>query len=144
MSGALGVIQLQKAGEMAIGHTKAAMLYGELLEDVKGITPLQIERPDESSWHLYVVRLDLDSLTISRDEFLEKLRDMKIGTSVHYRPLHMHTHFINMGFREEDYPIATDQFSRMFTLPLFPGMEPEQVEYVVDGLKQLLATHRKA
>ena len=83
-----------------------------------------MKRPGvEPSWHLYVMRLDLDRLTIDRSAFVEELRARGIGTSVHFIPLHLHAYYRETyGYRPADLPVAAREFERLISLPLYPRM----------------------
>lgn len=95
-----------------------------------------VERSEvEHAWHLYVLRLRLERLKISRNAFIEALRERGIGTSVHFIPLHVHPYYRERyGYRPEDFPIALDAYRRIISLPLYPAMSDEDVERVIDAV----------
>ncbi len=105
---------------------------------------IPVEDPDaESSLHLYVLRLRPERLTLGRNEFIEKLKERQIGTSVHYLPVHMQPFYRNKyGYRPEDCPVAADAFSRMLSLPLHPGLTDADVDDVCTAVEELVAAHR--
>lgn len=97
----------------------------------------------ESSWHLYVIRLNLDRLRIGRNEVIEQLKTLNVGTSVHYLPVHMHPYYRDKyGLAPEACPVAADAFQRMLSLPLHPGLTDADVDYVVEALCSILDAHR--
>ncbi len=105
---------------------------------------IPVEDPDaESSLHLYILRLRPERLTLGRNEFIEKLKERQIGTSVHYLPVHMQPFYRNKyGYRPEDCPVAADAFSRMLSLPLHPGLTDQDVDDVCTAVEELVAAHR--
>ena len=82
-----------------------------------------LERPprrdgDGHAWHLYVVRLNLDAISIGRGEVIERLGEAGIGASVHFIPLHLHPHYQRRyGYAPGDFPIAEAIFERSISLP---------------------------
>mgnify|MGYP000846174818 CR=1 FL=1 len=97
----------------------------------------------ESSWHLYVLRLNLDQLRIGRNEVIEQLKSLNVGTSVHYVPVHMHPYYRDKyGLAPEACPVAADAFRRMLSLPLHPGLTDADVDYVVEALCSILDANR--
>jgi len=113
--------------------------FGELLA-----IQLPIERPEvESSWHLYVIRLNPGRINIDRNAFIEELKIRNIGTSVHYLPVHMHPFYRDKyGYKPEDCPVAADAYSRMLTLPLHPGLSDQDVLDVVEAVQDIVHTFK--
>ena len=101
------------------------------------------ERDDaSSSWHLYVLRLRTDRLRIGRNAFIEALTERNVGTSVHYRPLHMMSFYARKyGFVPEDFPVAADAFSRMLSLPVHPRLSDDDVADVIEAVLDLVEEH---
>ena len=101
--------------------------------------------PDvDHAWHLYVIRLDLERLRISRAEFMEELRAKRIGASVHFIPLHMHPYYrTHGGYRREDFPNATAAFERIVSLPIYPRMTDRDVRDVVDAVTGIIERNRR-
>ncbi len=97
--------------------------------------------PDDRvhSWHLFPIRLRLETLTRSRDEIVQDLRSRGVGFSVHWRPLHLHPYWSeNQGWQADELPQATALFPRLISLPVFPGMRDEEVSHVTRTLQSLL------
>jgi dTDP-4-amino-4,6-dideoxygalactose transaminase len=136
---AIGVNQLKKADAFHAERKRIAEQFSKLLSDIPGIT-LPIERDDvKHSWHLYVIRIDKDICGISRNEFIEKLNEAEIGTSVHYTPLHLHPYYIEkFGYEPGDFPVASKLFEEIVSLPIYPGLSKEQIERMTSVIKQTL------
>ena len=80
----------------------------------------------QHAWHLYVLRLNLEWLNISRNQFIEALKGRNIGTSVHFIPLHLHPYYRqNNGYAPDDFPVAFNEFQRVVSLPIYSKMSDE-------------------
>jgi perosamine synthetase len=92
------------------------------------------------SWHLYPIRLKLDCLSTDRAALISEMKNAGIGTSVHWMPLHMHPYYREtLGCAPEDYPSAASIYPQLISLPLYPDLGAQDVEYVCSTLKNLLA-----
>jgi dTDP-4-amino-4,6-dideoxygalactose transaminase len=96
------------------------------------------------AWHLYVIQLDLERLTINRAQFIEALRAEKIGTSVHFIPVHLHPYYRQtFGYTQGDFPNAERAYERIVSLPLYPKMTEEDVRDVIAAVDKVVRAHRK-
>lgn len=138
IAAAIGIHQLARAEEMRLDRERIAFEYKERLGDVA-----EIEHPphDENrihSWHLYPIRLRLDDLRISRNEFIDRLKMSGVGCSVHWRPLHMHPLYIDrFKWSVEDFPQATALWERIVSLPIFPWMSATEIDHVVQTVRSI-------
>jgi UDP-4-amino-4,6-dideoxy-N-acetyl-beta-L-altrosamine transaminase len=131
---ALGISQLKKL-DMFMGKRNDLVLkYNELLGDFDDITIPSVKDNVKHAWHLYTILLNE---SISRDEFFKFMRRANIGVNLHYIPVYRHSYYLeNFGFYHGDFPVTEDIFKRIITLPLFPKMTEQQVEYVITSLSQ--------
>ncbi len=142
IAASLGIHQLARAEAMRMERAAIATDYTEQLRDVP-----QLELPQSCdnrihSWHLYPIRLNLGRLTIDRNAFLDLLKSNGVGCSVHWRPLHLHPYYEeNFGWRPEQLPVATREWERLISLPLFPGMRDEERAHVIQTVKRLSQEH---
>jgi dTDP-4-amino-4,6-dideoxygalactose transaminase len=115
--------------------------YGQVFGANPGFQ-VPVERPDcVSAWHLYVLRLRPEVLGVDRNTFIDRLKALNIGTSVHYRPLHMMSFYATKyGFRPEDFPVAMDAYRRMVSLPLHPRLSDEDVQDVIDAVHEAVGS----
>ena len=90
-----------------------------------------------SSGHLYIINLN-DKDAEQRNKFIEKMAGLGVATNVHYKPLPMHTGYKKLGFKIEDYPNAYKQFKNVVTLPLHTCLSDEDVDYVIECVKECL------
>ena len=98
----------------------------------------------EHAWHLYILRLRSERLTITRDAFIQALTKANIGTSVHFIPLHLHPFYRDTyQLLADDFPAALHAYQRAISLPIYPDMTDEDVEDVIAAVEQILSTHRK-
>ncbi len=87
-----------------------------------------------NAWHLYLMRINPEKLTITRDEFAKKLQGEGIGISVHFIPIFHFTYWKELysDFTAKNYPNAETQYSQTISIPLYPDMPQEQVDYVIN------------
>ena len=144
IAAAMGIHQLSRSDELHQERCRIAAYYSEELAGVEELVlPRQMENRIHS-WHLYVVRLQLDKLTIDRKTFVDSLRSRGIITSVHWMPLHMHPYYRETyGYQPEDFPVAAQLYKEIITLPLFPGMSEAQLHHVVLSVKQTVTENLK-
>ena len=134
---AIGLVQLRKLPAFQARRREIARRYHEALGEFE-----ELELPVEHSWHLYVIRLNLDRLFISRDRFIEELRMRNIGTSVHFIPVHIHRYYRQKyGYSAEDFPVAYREYQRIVSLPLYPRMTDDDVERVIGAVAEVVEAH---
>lgn len=135
---ALGVSQMKKLDQFVKRRRDIAALYNELLADIPGvILPKQIENT-ASGWHLYMIQLDRNIVKKPRKQIFNAMREMNIGVHVHYIPVYWHPYYQKLGYEKEICPKAEKWYEQALTLPIFPGMEMDDVKQVVNTLKHAL------
>jgi perosamine synthetase len=135
---AIGIVQLGKCDQMREARAKVAHRYSEAFAAERRLEVPTIMEGCETAWHIYPLRLNLEELSITRSEMIEKLKERGVGTSVHFIPLHMHPYYKNTyGYREEDFPVASKQYQRYLSLPMFPGMTESQIDYVIENVLEI-------
>ncbi len=141
---AIGLHQLRKLPQFQARRREIAQKYNEAFGELEELE-IPIERSEvEHAWHLYVIRLNLDQLTISRDKFIEELKVRKIGTSVHFIPIHVHPYYREKyGYQPEDFPVTYREYKRVVSLPLYPRMDNNDVEYVIDAVMEVINEYKK-
>ena len=138
LAAAIGVHQLKQAEAMRVNRESLANEYRYRLEEVEAIEIPIIHEHRIHSWHLFPIRLALDRLTIDRDGFIKALNERKIGTSVHWRPLHLHPYYEQFGWQAADCPVASREWLRLISLPLFPSMSSEEQLAVINAVKEIV------
>ena len=132
MHAALGLVQLKKIQSLNNRRRSIAKAYkAQLDESIKYTEDL-----DEHyhTFHLFQILLPEK---IDRDNFVHNLKEVNIGTSVHFIPLHQHSYFRN-HYPEIDFPNANRIFERILSIPMFPSMSDEDVEYVIDHINKII------
>jgi UDP-4-amino-4-deoxy-L-arabinose-oxoglutarate aminotransferase len=136
----LGLGQLGRVDVFNRRREELARIYRERLSGIDEILPLADPAyPVAHSWHLFVVRLDVERAGISRNEFMERLKERNIGTGIHFLAVHLQRYYReSMGTRRGMLPNTEWNSDRICSLPLFPDMTAEDVEDVVDAIKDIL------
>jgi dTDP-4-amino-4,6-dideoxygalactose transaminase len=139
VAAALGLHQLRKLPRSQARRREIVKRYDEAFSSKPELqTPAS--RPEvEHAWHLYVLRLNLNRMAISRNQFIEELKSRNIGTSVHFIPIHLHPYFREkFGYRPDEFPVAFHEYERLVSLPLNPRMTDDDVEDVIAAVFQVI------
>jgi len=137
---AIGIHQLKKIERFQKGRQEIAEKYNEAFAGLPLRTPYVAHPEDIHSWHLYPIQLELEKIKISRDEFIEKMAERGIGTSVHFIPLHIHPYWRDRyGFKPDDFPNALDCYRRAVSLPIYTRMTDGDVERVIKAVREILS-----
>ena len=144
IASAIGIHQVRKADGLHAQRVRVARTYSRLLSDMDELQ-LPRELPNRiHSWHLYAIRLRLGALGIGRAEFIGELKKRGIGASVHWMPLHMHPYYRQTyGYNREEFPVAAGAYEELVSLPIFPGMTEEQILYIADAIREIIAGNLK-
>ena len=137
LQAALGVSQMHRLTQFVEKRHTISNKYNEILKDLPIILPYQIPE-SYSGLHLYVIRLKLDELKASRKQVFEALRAKGIGVNVHYIPVHTQPYYENLGFKLGDFPVAEAYYDSAISLPMYPDLTDDQIEYVYQILKEVL------
>ena len=144
IAAALGIEQLKKCDRFWQARQQIAQIYSDELADSPEIQTPGICSENQHAWHLYVIQLNLGRLRIGRREFIEHLKEKRIGTSVHFIPLHLHPYYREaFGYGRQDFPTASAAFEKIVSLPIFPAMTEEQIYYAVSSLRDIVAQNRR-
>lgn len=144
ISAAIGIHQLRKAEAFLNRRSEIAKKYNDGLRDLPLVTPKVVRPEDIHSWHLYIIQLELERLDINRDKVIELLSELGIGTSVHFIPLHLHPYWRDRyGFVPESFPNALFVYQRSISLPIYTRMSDEQVERVIEAVRNVLLSHSR-
>jgi len=129
---ALGVSQLKKIEHFIKRRREIAKIYNEAFENLPEITEPYVKPNVRHVWHIYTVLMN----GINRDKFFKLVRGKNVGVNVHYIPVYRHSYYKRFSFDPKDFPVTEDVFNRIITLPLFPKMTDEDVQYVIDMVKE--------
>ena len=138
---ALGISQLKKLDKFIDRRKRIVNMYNDEFKSLEGIiTPYQGHHTD-SSWHLYVIKLELDKLKVGRKEIFEELKKQNIGVNVHYIPVYYFPYYQRLGYNKGSCPVAEKLYESIITLPLFPDMTDKDVEYVTRTVQSIIKKH---
>jgi dTDP-4-amino-4,6-dideoxygalactose transaminase len=142
---ALGLVQLKKLSQF---HARRKEIVHQYQTAFRSHEELEVptERSDsQHAWHIYALRLNLDRLRITRDQFIQEMHSRNIGCSVHFIPVHLLRYYRERyHFKPEDFPIAASEYERLISLPLSPRMCDQDVEDVIDAVTSIVETHTSA
>jgi len=141
---ALGLSQLPKVPEFVRRRQEIAGIYDKAFADMPAVRPLRT-RPDVThAYHLYVVQFDPERSTVNRDVIFAALRAEGIGVNVHYVPVHQHPYYRQRyGLSCGLCPVAEAAYERIVSLPIFPAMNDQDAQDVVDSVEKVLTAYRR-
>jgi dTDP-4-amino-4,6-dideoxygalactose transaminase len=144
VAAALGLRQLTKQDRFLDERLAIVKRYHAAFSGVPEIDVPGAPDHVESSWHLYLLKLNLDRLTTDRAEVIKALAAENIGTSVHFIPLHIHPAYRERyGYTPESFPVAYDEYRRVISLPIYPGMTREDVDDVIGAVQKVVGHYRR-
>tara|TARA_B100000579_G_scaffold437201_1_gene465615 strand:- start:4662 stop:5837 length:1176 start_codon:yes stop_codon:yes gene_type:complete len=143
MQSALGTSQLKKLDEFIIKRRSIAMSYNNAFKSIPYVTIPYCDKNIFHSYHLYPLLIDFKKFSITKIEFFIKMKEMGINLQVHYIPIHFQPYYSsNFGFQKGDYPISESFYQNEVSLPIYPGLENEKVDYVINCVKNILANQK--
>ena len=99
----------------------------------------------EHAWHLFLLRIRPEALSLERNQFIEELKSLGIGTSVHFIPLHLHPYYQRQhGYAPGDFPNAEYSYQRCISLPIYPDLTEQQLRRIVSAVNEIVCKSRKA
>ena len=144
IAAALGIHQLARAEEMREARESIAVRYREGFVDVDEVQLPSFSEDRVHAWHLFPIRLRLGHVTMDRNTFIDELKSADVGCSVHWRPLHLHPYYAErFGWKPDDFPVATNEWQRLVSLPIFPSMTGDECDYVIRMVRDLCRRIRK-
>jgi dTDP-4-amino-4,6-dideoxygalactose transaminase len=133
INSAIGIVQLRKQNILREKRNAIANKYNEAFKDSQNIILPFVKDDRETSWHLYVIKID------DRDKRIEKLKENGVSCSVHFIPIHKLTYYKNKySYTDDYYPVANKVFEQSLSLPIYPDMTDEEVEYVIKNIQEIV------
>lgn len=140
IAAALGIVQLRESVGFWSRREEIALRYNHEFSKIKGMTLPKPDPRGKHSWHLYRIELDPQVAKVGRDSLAQELKDRNIGSSLHFIPIYEHPFYKkNYSFTKRDYPNASKMYDRALSLPLFAGMSDNDIEDVVNAVKEILS-----
>jgi len=146
----IGLHQLKQLAQFQAKRAELARHYfATLRQEIKtaGLESLNLELPPENftdtNWHMFQVVLPLDQLQVDRAQVMTELKELGIGTGLHYPAITGFSLYKKLGYQVSATPIAERIGKSILTLPLFPGLTQTNVEYISKSLVAILKKHAK-
>ena len=136
MQAALGISQLKKLDSFIKRRKEIALKYDKAFLN-SFVKPLYSFNQN-SSYHLFVVKVDFSKLNISKVELFNKMREKYIGLQLHYIPINKQPYYKSLGYGNEDTPIMNKYYDECFSLPMYSSLSNEEQEYVIKTLFEIL------
>jgi len=139
INAAIGLAQLEKAVYFRDQRQRCASYYLHELENIQVIDlPVCMSPIENHSWHLFPIIIKPDS-PVSRNEFIQLMANEGIGTSVHYKPLHRMTYYMETyDLSPEDFPNTEKIWNGTVSLPIYPGLKDYELKYICQSIKRIL------
>lgn len=135
---ALGLSQLKRLNEYIEKRNRIAKNYDSLLKHLP-ITLQNIPAGTISAFHLYIIRIDRNKVKNDIGLVRKLMRKSGIGVNVHYIPIHLQPFYANLGFKSGDFPESEKYYMEALSLPMYPTLTIEQIEYIAGKLGQALS-----
>lgn len=144
INASIGIHQLKKIGPFLELRRKYVAMYDRAFSEMPEVEPLVRHNDSEHAHHIYVIALNLEQLTVDRDEFLNAMQESGIGVAVHYIALHLQPFYVeNFNTKPQDFPVASNYSERILSLPLYPKMSESDVERVINTVQDLITRFRR-
>lgn len=136
INAAIALCQLRRLDEINARRTELANLYLIGLRSLPFVPLAQPSWSFKHAWHLFIIRVDERRCGIDRDSLMQKLKERNIGSGLHFRAAHTHSYYRDR-YPNLSLPNSEWNSTRMCSLPLFPDMQDEDVQRVIDSLKEI-------
>jgi perosamine synthetase len=144
IAAAIGLVQLGKCDDLSTARHAVADRYTAAFSGIASLQVPDTHTDRKTSWHLYVLRIRPERLSIDRDRFIAELKNRGIGTSVHFIPLHLHPFYQKQfGYKPGDFPRAEAEYARAFSLPIYPTMTGAEINAVITAVSEVAHTFRR-
>ena len=144
VAAAIGLRQLTKQERFRAERLGIAERYSAAFSELPELETPRVPDHVDTAWHLYLLRLNLDQLTVDRAEVIKALNAENIGISVHFIPLHLHPAYRERyGYTPESFPTAYEEYRRVISLPIFPGMTDEDIGDVIGAVQKVVRHYRR-
>jgi dTDP-4-amino-4,6-dideoxygalactose transaminase len=144
LAAALGLRQLERMSAFQQRREQIARRYTDSFGDLDTCFVPRDAGYGMHAWHLYILEMNLEALTIGRNDVIERLRQKGVGTSVHFIPLNLHPVYQRTyGYQPGQFSTAEAVFERACSLPIYPGMTDDDVDHVIDAVRTTLRESRR-
>lgn len=141
---ALGLIQLLRLEEMYQKRAAIQQQYDEAFKNLETVQLIEQDPRGKSALHLYRLLLKPETLTCTRDTFIREAKTKGVQLSLNYLPVHLFTWYRNTyNYQSGDYPVAETAGNTVISLPFFPDLRQEEIDYVIEILTELLSVYTR-
>jgi perosamine synthetase len=141
---ALGISQLKKLNRFLEHRRKVAKKYDLAFSGMPAIKPLIVDPDILHAYHLYVIRVNFESLGGNRRTCFRTLRQKGIAVNVHYIPVHLHPYYRKtFGTGPGLCPVAEAAYEQIFSIPMFAGITDEETQKVISVVSEIVGGYRK-
>ena len=138
LQAALGASQMTKLDAFVARRRQLVQRYHEKLNGLPIRTPYCLPEANPS-WHLYIVRLDLDGVKKSKQEIFAGMKEHGVMLNLHYIPVHLQPYYRELGFGDGDFPVSEQYYREALTLPLYYDLTDAQQDEIIGALRDVLA-----
>jgi len=138
MQAALGISQIKRIDSFINNRHKIKKKYDQKLLEMPVVLPFQ-DSNAHSAMHLYAIQIKHNIVKKSHKQLFDEMRARNIGVNLHYIPIHLHPYYMQMGFKQGDFPNAESYYSRAMSLPIFNTMTDFQQNKVITALSEVLS-----
>lgn len=144
VQGAIGLVQLRKLTGFQARRREIVDRYNRAFQAIEEVEIPTERRHVQSALHIYLLRLNVEMLRIDRAQFIDELGARRIGSSVHFIPVHQHTYYREKyGYAPGSFPVAEREFERMVSIPLNPTLSDADVDDVIEAIVDIVDTNRR-
>ena len=135
---ALGVSQMKRLDEFIDNRIEVSKFYLESLKELPIELP-HISSESVSSWHLFIIKLNLQAISKTHKQVFEALRDEGLGVNLHYIPIYKQPYYQEMSYKYDPCEVAENYYNRAISIPIYHGMTRQQQQTVVNALTKVLS-----
>ncbi len=140
---ALLISQIRKLDRFVKRRKEIARMYDEAFLDIPEIIPHTNIPESDTSYHLYVLRLNLDRLNCTRQQFFDAMSAENVQPQIHYIPTYWFPYYEELGYKKGLCPVAEKVYSEILSIPIFPLMTNEDVKDVICAVKKVLDYYKR-
>ena len=141
---AIGIHQLLKLEKFIILRENCARIYDKNFSSMEEIELLSKCHMGRNTYHLYIIKLNLERIDINRDDFIQAMYAENIQVNVHYIPIHLHPYYRTIhNYEHGTFPITEETYNRVISLPIYPTMSEQDLNDVIYAIKKIIHHYKK-
>lgn len=135
--------QMEKLNQFKMRRKEIAKKYDEAFSDIPEIITQKVIPESDTCRHLYIIKLDLNKLSCTRREFFDAMSAENIQCQVHYVPIYWFPYYQHLGYKKGLCPNAEELYNCIMSIPLYPKMEEQDVDDVINAVKKIVTYYKK-